>query len=67
MVENLAGGAIFKMSQGGGVTNLYQFRATDGQFPGQLLQATDGRFYGTLQIGGVGVGSVFSFSTGLAP
>jgi uncharacterized repeat protein (TIGR03803 family) len=60
-------GAIFKMSQGGGVTNLYQFRATDGQFPGQLLQATDGRFYGTLQIGGVGVGSVFRFSTGLAP
>jgi uncharacterized repeat protein (TIGR03803 family) len=60
-------GAIFKMSQSGGVTNLYQFQASDGQFPRQLLQAADGNFYGTTEIGGKGVGTVFGLSTGLAP
>jgi uncharacterized repeat protein (TIGR03803 family) len=61
-------GTIFKAGTGGGFTTEYTFQATDGQFPGQLLQATDGNFYGALQIAGAsGAGSVFRLSTGLAP
>lgn len=61
-------GTIFKVGTGGGFTTEYTFQATDGQFPGGLLQDTDGNFYGALQIAGAsGAGSVFRLSTGLSP
>jgi uncharacterized repeat protein (TIGR03803 family) len=47
---------------------VYQFQASDGQFPGQLVQATDGNFYGTMEGGGLnGYGTIFSLSNDLGP
>jgi uncharacterized repeat protein (TIGR03803 family) len=61
-------GTIFRITTGGGLSTQYQIQASDGQFPGQLVQDTDGNFYGALQIAGVGgAGSVFRLSTGLDP
>ncbi len=41
-------GTFFKMAPSGALTTLYTFQdSTDGLFPGQILQALDGNFYGT--------------------
>ncbi len=67
------GGTIYKITAAGTLTTLYNFcglpGCTDGQAPfGALFQATDGNLYGTTYQGGaMGKGTVFKFSTGLAP
>ena len=61
-------GTIFKVNTQKQFQVVYSFQATDGQFPSQLTQLTDGNFYGTMQVGGTGgVGTFFSLSTGLGP
>jgi uncharacterized repeat protein (TIGR03803 family) len=56
------------------VSTLHHFDLTDGGFPtGGLVQATNGKFYGTTVRGGsssncgYGCGTVFSLSVGLGP
>jgi uncharacterized repeat protein (TIGR03803 family) len=62
------GGVIFKLAITGKLTTLYSFcsqtNCTDGSSPhGALVQAADGRFYGTTSAGGdAGSGTVFSLS-----
>jgi uncharacterized repeat protein (TIGR03803 family) len=67
-------GTVFEITPAGVVTTLHHFVLTDGGFPiGGLLQATNGKFYGTTEGGGSssnctdGCGTVFSLSTGLGP
>jgi uncharacterized repeat protein (TIGR03803 family) len=54
-------GAVFKITRGGALTTLYSFcslsNCADGQFPiGGLLQAANGKFYGTTETGGANQG-----------
>ncbi len=71
-------GTIFKISPGGTLTTLYSFCSNLGCADGinayaGLLQATNGTFYATTELGGTsitctsGCGTVFSLSVGLAP
>jgi uncharacterized repeat protein (TIGR03803 family) len=78
-------GTVFRITSGGKLTTLYnfcaQFNCTDGWQPsGGLLQATNGKFYGTTWWGGEildpacgiyppfhGCGTVYSMSVGLKP
>ena len=62
-------GTVFKITPDGTVTTLHHFILTDGGFPtGGLLQATNGKFYGTTFRGGPNdSGTVFSLSVGLGP
>ena len=70
-------GTIFKITPAGQLTTLYNFCSqtgcADGQQVASLTQGTDGNFYGATSIGGTsnncfsGCGTVFKFSTGLAP
>jgi len=50
------GGTVFKITPVGNVTTLHSFCAQkncpDGQYPGGLIQATDGNLYGTTAGGG---------------
>jgi uncharacterized repeat protein (TIGR03803 family) len=55
-------GTVFKISAAGVLTTLHQFAGPDGQYPeaSQLLQAPDGKFYGTTYQGGASsVGTVY--------
>jgi uncharacterized repeat protein (TIGR03803 family) len=53
-------GTIFRMTPNGDFTNLYNFDATNGITPQQLIQANDGNFYSTAFNGGdYNVGVVF--------
>ena len=46
-------GAIFRMTPGGAVSTVHAFNTLDGANPiGGLLEAQDGRFYGTTSYGG---------------
>ncbi len=46
-------GSVFKVTPAGNLTILHWFNGQDGNYPlGQLLQATDGNFYGTTSEGG---------------
>lgn len=60
-------GTVFKMDLAGNVTILYSFLSDDpnGNDPfGSLIQASDGNFYGTCDLGGTnGAGTVFRIST----
>ena len=58
-------GAIFKITTKGVITALHRFHGDDGEYPyGGLLQATDGKFYGTTAYGGKnGDGTFFSFTS----
>ncbi|HEY6271419.1 MAG TPA: choice-of-anchor tandem repeat GloVer-containing protein [Terriglobales bacterium] len=67
------GGTLFKVTPSGTLTTLYDFCAqpgcTDGEFPAAgLVQATDGNFYGTTQLGGTstacnsGCGTIFKMT-----
>jgi uncharacterized repeat protein (TIGR03803 family) len=58
-------GTIFKISPGGTLTTLHSFNKSDGQQPfGTLVQATDGNFYGTTNLGGAyGFGTVFKMDS----
>jgi uncharacterized repeat protein (TIGR03803 family) len=68
-------GTVFKMTPSGGLTTLHYFEGNDGTDPyGGLLQATNGMFYGTAELGGNlacsppnGCGTVFSLDMGLGP
>jgi uncharacterized repeat protein (TIGR03803 family) len=67
-------GTVFEITPGGTLTTLHSFGGTDGFGPeAGLVQATDGKFYGTTFQGGAnhncngGCGTVFSLSVGLGP
>ena len=59
-------GTIFKITPGGILTTLLRFNSTDGAYPyAALVQASDGKFYGTTVGGGAnGEGTVFKLSGG---
>lgn len=47
-------GTVFKITPAGVLTTLHTFISTDGEAPfGQLVQGTDGNFYGTTREGGL--------------
>jgi uncharacterized repeat protein (TIGR03803 family) len=70
------GGTFFKITPAGALTTLYIFcsqpNCTDGEFPGTLIQGSDGNFYGTTYAGGtsnnctlegsIGCGTVFKIT-----
>jgi len=68
---NKNSGTIFKITSSGVLTTLYSFCAesgcADGQYPNAgLIQATDGDFYGTTQMGGpapITAGTVFKITS----
>jgi len=66
--DGLGCGTVFKITPSGTLTPLYSFctqtGCPDGQFPnGELLQASDGNFYGTTPEGGTnGGGTVFQIT-----
>jgi uncharacterized repeat protein (TIGR03803 family) len=68
-----AGGTVFKVTPTGALTTLYSFcpesGCADGSNPyGGLVQATNGKFYGSTYYGGANqIGTVFSLATGLSP
>lgn len=45
-------GTIFKIDTAGKMTVLHSFSGPDGAYPAQLIQASDGFFYGTTESGG---------------
>jgi uncharacterized repeat protein (TIGR03803 family) len=61
---NTGCGTAFKITPGGALTKLHNFDGRDGNYPsGQLLQATDGNFYGTTSEGGAYTyGTVFKMT-----
>jgi uncharacterized repeat protein (TIGR03803 family) len=64
-------GTVFKITPSGTLTTLYSFcsqsSCADGsQSYATLIQDTNGFFYGTTSEGGLGNGTVFGFSVGLA-
>jgi uncharacterized repeat protein (TIGR03803 family) len=63
-------GTLFSITSAGSLHTLYDFTfLSDGADPGgNLLQATDGNFYGVTNDGGAqNQGLIFQLSTGLAP
>src|SRR5579883_773917 len=70
---NQMGGTVFKITPGGTLTTLYSFcsqsNCADGESPvGGLVQATDGKLYGTTSGGGggqclSGCGTIFRITT----
>jgi uncharacterized repeat protein (TIGR03803 family) len=65
-------GTVFKITPSGKLTTLHNFDSTDGSYPyAALVQATNGKFYGSTFAGGsssacsFGCGTVFSLSVGL--
>jgi len=62
-------GTIFKVTQAGGFSVIYNFDNTHGCNPAQYLtQATDGKLYGLTQAGGAhGNGVFYSLDLGLHP
>lgn len=67
----LGPGTIFKITTSGTLTTIYDFCSesgcVDGSSPnGQLIQGTNGEFYGTTFNGGAhGYGAIYSLATGL--
>jgi uncharacterized repeat protein (TIGR03803 family) len=68
-------GSVLKVTTSGTLTVLYNFCAlsgcVDGAYPGPLMLATDGNFYGTTggggisgSCGGTGCGTIFKITTG---
>jgi len=57
-------GTVYKMTPSGKVTTLHSFEQTDGDNPiSNLVQGTDGNFYGTAQYGGThGGGTAFKIT-----
>jgi uncharacterized repeat protein (TIGR03803 family) len=53
-------GTLFSLSTGGSFSLLHRFEGPDGKYPtGRLLQAADGKFYGTTLYAGSSSGNVF--------
>jgi len=77
--ENESGtyGTVFRITPKGVLTTLYNFcsksECADGSFPyGELVQGTDGNFYGTTSLGGdvsctEGCGTVYRIADSLGP
>ena len=64
-------GSVYKIATNGVQTYLFTFNGTNGDNPcPDLIQATDGKLYGTTQFGGIGYGTdsgygtIFSSTTG---
>jgi len=62
-------GTIFRLTPAGKLTTLYSFcsqvNCADGGSPQGLIQASDGNFYGTTNVGGADLyGTVFKFTPG---
>lgn len=56
-------GTVFKITPGGIFNTLHDFDATDGNYPGPLIQGGDGNFYGMTGGGGAnGTGTVFKIT-----
>jgi uncharacterized repeat protein (TIGR03803 family) len=60
-------GTVFKITPSGALTTLHRFNADDGYWPfAGLVQASDGNFYGTTNLGGIdglnGQGTVFKIT-----
>ncbi len=58
-------GSVFKVTPNGHLTILHTFNGRDGNYPsGQLLQASDGNFYGTTSEGGANdlYGTIFKMT-----
>jgi uncharacterized repeat protein (TIGR03803 family) len=62
-------GTVYQVTPSGQLTTLHSFDGSDGMYAGiELLQDTDGSFYGMTGAGGeFGYGTVFWFSMGLSP
>jgi uncharacterized repeat protein (TIGR03803 family) len=64
-------GTVFKITPQGQFTTLHRFKGSDGNEPvGGLLQATNGKIYGTTYLGGtfcIYCGTVFQIGLGLDP
>jgi len=70
-------GTAFQITPDRKLTTLHAFQDTDGSQPNGLVQATDGKFYGSAYAGGnldclpsysaPGCGTIFSLDVGLAP
>jgi uncharacterized repeat protein (TIGR03803 family) len=62
-------GTAFKISSAGRPAGIFFFNDTDGSGPsGELLQATNGEFYGMTAAGGLyRLGTIFSLPAGLGP
>jgi len=62
-------GTVFRITSGGVLTTLHSFNSTDGTGPyGGLVQATNGKLYGTTSEGGTNNdGTLFSLAVGLGP
>jgi uncharacterized repeat protein (TIGR03803 family) len=63
-------GTIFEITTAGALTTLYNFCSqpdcTDGAYPiAELMQSTDGTFYGTTYSGGASYGTIYNLATGL--
>jgi uncharacterized repeat protein (TIGR03803 family) len=57
---NADAGSVFQLAPVGGLVTLHEFDRTDGlAAEGGLIQAGDGRLYGTTTAGGAGAGTVF--------
>lgn len=66
------GGTMFKMTPAGTLTVMHTFclqtTCADGNFPGALMQGTNGIFYGTAtRAGKLGYGTLYGFDAKLAP
>jgi uncharacterized repeat protein (TIGR03803 family) len=61
-------GGVFRMTPSGALSSVVQFGGTNGSGPSELLQASDGNFYGTTYFGtqgyGTGYGTVFKLTPG---
>lgn len=51
-------GTVFKITPAGVFTTIYTFQGTDGASPSGIIQGSDGNFYGTTTMGGVGAGGI---------
>ena len=59
-------GTVFRVTTGGALTTLHEFKGSDGAQPwGALIQGTDGNFYGTTIAGGANnEGTIFQITPG---
>jgi uncharacterized repeat protein (TIGR03803 family) len=66
--DSTFGGTFLQITMAGAVTVLHNFNADDGEFVNaNIVQGSDGAFYGSTQSGGVnGDGTIFRITTGQA-